>query len=265
MFCGRVDSYKRRSGGWSVVEILVIAACIALLAGILFPVIMRARRIGYQTKCASNMQQLANAFNAYAQDWDDRWPAPGGLAGDLSYWSQSSPKGGLNPYIKNHGNRSVFCCPLMPDWKSNYPARSYSMNSYLREPADVEYYSCTSIRSGIRVPNISRSNDTILLFEGLPLTIGWEDLGYYVYIYRCCNWTGVKGYYSECKYTIDPAHPWHGKFNNYLYCDGHVEARAPGKYYPPGVSTHKEMYEWYVDKAKFERNWAKGYYRAPYE
>ncbi len=119
LHCGRVASRKRCGGGWSLVEILVIVACLAILAGILFPVFARARRLAYQTRCASNLQQLANAFHTYAQDWNDRWPAPGGLVGDRSYWSQTSPAGGINPYIKQRGSRSVFCCPLMPDWKSS--------------------------------------------------------------------------------------------------------------------------------------------------
>jgi type II secretory pathway pseudopilin PulG len=105
---GRVASGKRSGGGWSLVEILVAVACLAILAGILFPIFARARRLAYQTKCASNLQQLANAFHTYAQDWDDRWPAPGGLVGDRSYWSQTSPAGGINPYLKQRGNRSVF-------------------------------------------------------------------------------------------------------------------------------------------------------------
>lgn len=255
-------------------EILVAVACMAILAGILFPIFSRARRLAYQTKCASNLQQLAIAFHTYAQDWDDRWPAPGGLVGDRSYWSQTAPRGGINPYIKQRGNGSVFCCPLMPDWKSYYPPRTYTMNSYLREPADVEYdynhdgMGCTRILKGIRTPNIPKASATVLLFEGLPLKWGWENDADYIYIYRCCNWTGAKGYSAVIyrQHTMDPGSPWHGRFNNYVYCDGHLKARPPGKYYAPYLSTHKEMYEWYVDKGKLEENWTRDWHRrAPYE
>jgi len=251
---GRIS--KRCSGGWSLVEILVIVACIAILAGILFPFLARARAMAYQTKCVSNLNQLANAFHAYAQDWDDRWPAPGGLAGNWSYWSQSG-RGGLQGYIKQRGNGSVFCCPCMPEWKSFlYAPRTYCMNSYLREPADVEYTGypgdCRSILKGIRVQNIPEERNTILMFEGVPLTVGWENDPYFIYIYRCCNWTRVRGYYPNIQHTIDPGIPWHGKFNNYVYCDGHIKTRRPGRKTRGEWSTHNEMYEWYVSKARFE-------------
>ena len=251
---GRVASGKRYASGWSLVEILVVVAGVAILAGILFPIFSRARRLAYQTKCAANLQQLGNAFHTYSQDWDDRWPAPGGVAGNWSYWSQSG-NGGIQGYVKQRGYNSVFCCPLMPEWKSRYDPRSYTMNSYLREPADKEYPGCTSVFKGIRTSNIQRMSETILLFEGLPLTYGWESIGYYVYIYRCCNWTGVKGYDPQSvsnQYISDPGRPWHGRFNNYLYTDGHLRARTPGRKTRGVLSTHKEMYEWYVDKARFE-------------
>lgn len=262
---GRNASCRKDGGGFSLIEILLVLAGLAILAAILLPVLSRVRQAGYQAKCASNLMQLGAAFNTYSQDWDDYWPCPGGLVGDRSYWHQSG-RGGLLGYVKQRGNKSIFCCPLMPDWKSYYDPRSYCMNSYLREPADVEYYTCTSILKGIRTPNIQQMSRTILLFEGLPLTVEWEKLGYYVYIYRCCNWTGVKGYYPKLAYTIDPANPWHGRFNNYLYTDGHLRARPPGTKPRNIYCSHKEMYEWYVDKVKFEQRWARGDYPyAPYE
>lgn len=261
----------KNKAGFTLVEILLILAALAILAAILFPIFAQARRMGYQTKCAANLMQLAGAFQTYSQDWSDYWPCPGGLSGDHAYWSQTG-SGGIQGYVKQRGHKSVFCCPLMPDWKSLYDPRSYCMNSYLREPADVEYYfnrDCTRILKGIRTSNIPRMSETILLFEGLPLKVNWENNPDYVYIYRCCNWTGAKGYSALMypQHTIDPGNPWHGRFSNYLYCDGHLRARAPGGYFPAVLSTHKEMYEWYVDKNRFETKLWPGWARAgaPYE
>lgn len=239
--------------GITVVEILVIIACIALLASILFPLFVRMREAGYQTRCASNMQQLARAFQTYAQDWSDYWPCPGGRAGDYAYWHQSG-KGGLAGYVKQTGYHSVWCCPLMPEWKSYYPPRSYCMNSYLREPHDIEYPSCTSVMKGIRTSSIPKMGATILIFEGLPLKVGWESNAEYIYIYRCCNWSGVKGYSALVypTHTIDPGNPWHRRVSNYVYADGHIAARRPGARSVAKLSTHKEMYDWYVDKNAFE-------------
>ena len=49
-------------------------AIIAILAAILFPVFAQAREKARQTSCASNLKQLATAFMAYAQDYDETFP-----------------------------------------------------------------------------------------------------------------------------------------------------------------------------------------------
>lgn len=257
---GRSYVHKQsRSRGITIVEILVILACLAILAGILLPILAHVREAGFRTKCAANMQQLANAFQTYAQDWSDYWPCPGGLKGDYAYWHQSG-QGGLTRYVKQKGYHSIWCCPKMPEWGSYYPPRTYCMNSYLREPEDCEYPTCTLIKKGIRTSNIRAMNSTVLLFEGVPLTVGWEENSYYVYIYRCCNWSRVKGFYPNILHTIDPGRPWHLRANNYVYCDGHLATRPPGRKTAGELSTYKEMREWYVDKTKFEQRWAAGKY-----
>lgn len=250
--------FPRTRTGFTLIDIILVIATLSILAAILLPLFSHARQISYRTKCAGNLKQLGTAFTLYSNDWNGYLPCPGGRVGDRIYWSQSG-RGGLVSYVNQQGRKSVWCCPLMPDWKSKYPVRSYSMNSYLREPPDLEYPTCTSeyFQKSINTSRINLPSRTILLFEGLPLTVGWENNGYYVYIYRCCNWTGVRGYYDKLAYTISPGEPWHGKLNNYLYCDGHIVCRPPGKKVGASYSSYKEMSEWYVDKAYFARTYEK--------
>ncbi|MCL5104201.1 MAG: prepilin-type N-terminal cleavage/methylation domain-containing protein [Armatimonadetes bacterium] len=254
----------RPKAGFTILELLLVLSALAIIMSMILSMFGRARDMSYRAQCASNLRQLACAFTLYSYDWNGYWPCPGGLVGDRSYWSQSG-NGGIQSYLRQQGTRSVWCCPLMPDWKSKYPPRSYTMNSYLREDylgrSDIEYPTCVKFLSGIRIGRILQPQRTILLFEGLPLAWAWENEDWYVYIYRCCNWTGVRGYADKIARTINPGRPWHGKFNNYLYADGHIVARPPGKKTAGILSTYREMYDWYVDKAYFERiykeNWSK--------
>lgn len=249
-----------RQAGLSIIEVIVAISMIALLAAMLFPVLNQTKNTSLNAQCINNLRQLSEAFTLYEREWNGEWPNPGGQLGDWGYWSQTNPGGGLNPYIRKSGAHSVWCCPLMPDWKSKYPPRSYTMNSYLRYVPDIEYpYSIVldkRLMRGISMYRIQVPSKTILLFEGLPLMAGWENSADYIYIYRCCNWTGVKGYsdkvYSD---SFQPGRPWHGKNNNYLYCDGHVVARPPGLRSFAMLSTYKEMSEWYVDKAYCRNRW----------
>ncbi len=236
-----------------------MVALVSVLAAILLPLLFRVRESCYQASCASNLRRLGEAFQLYANDWNGSWPSPGGLVGDRTYWSQSG-FGGLNIYVKQQGVGSVWCCPLLTEWHGKYPARTYSMNSYLRTPADVDYPTCIGILKGIDTGKIPAPQATVLLFEAVPLSAAYQNTAYsedqIYYIYRCANWSWARGFYANIAHAIQPGKPWHGKKNNYLYCDGHIVARPPGPKTTGTWSTYEEMSEWYVDKAAFGRKFA---------
>ena len=62
---------RPRRSGFTLVELLVVIAIIALLAGLLFPVIKEARRKGLRTQCESNLRQLSLCLFMHRQDYED--------------------------------------------------------------------------------------------------------------------------------------------------------------------------------------------------
>jgi prepilin-type N-terminal cleavage/methylation domain-containing protein/prepilin-type processing-associated H-X9-DG protein len=96
--------------GFTLIEILVVIAIIALLAAILFPVFARARENARRASCQSNLKQLALGMSMYLQDVDGVYPPfdnyGGSLGGPVIYWGEA-----LFPYIKN---QQVFQCPSEP-------------------------------------------------------------------------------------------------------------------------------------------------------
>ncbi|HPP73882.1 MAG TPA: type II secretion system protein [Armatimonadota bacterium] len=240
---------KQLSSGFSLIEILVIITTIGILAGILLPVLMSARKSARKNQCFSNLQQLGHAFSMYLSDWNGYYPAPGGLFGNFNYWHQVGD-GGLVSYIGDNGGLgTIWCCPELTSWQGRWPARTYSMNSYLRNPPDIEYPGCIGILEGCPESKIEEPRRTILLYEGIPVAPGWPDSQ--DYIYRCGNWTCVRGYYTrERPYplTIQSYNPWHGKKNNYLYCDGHLRSFVPHKF--PNDPPRDRNNEWFVEKSK---------------
>ena len=73
LFPGR--RFARRLPGFTLVEILVVIAILALLAAILFPVFARARENGRRASCQSNLRQIGMGLLQYIQDADERLPA----------------------------------------------------------------------------------------------------------------------------------------------------------------------------------------------
>src|SRR5205823_5229545 len=73
---------RHRNGrrGFSLVELLVVIGIIAVLAGLLLPAVMRARRAGKTTECMNNLRQLGTFMLMYAQSNNDYLPFLGTAA-----------------------------------------------------------------------------------------------------------------------------------------------------------------------------------------
>jgi len=241
----------KRTAGLTLVELLVVIAIIGLLAAILLPVLISTRESARAAKCTSNLKQLYVAFELYASDWNGVLPCPGGLEGDRSYWAQECG-GGVDAYLKNQdeGGRSIFCCPSYTGvYASPWSPRTYGMNSFLRSPPDDRFPNCLKRQCGIRKSNILEPSRTILLYEGMPESrTNTHGEGY---VFRCGDWTLVRGY-ADLKHYQRSDKPWHRGRNNYLFCDGHVESLVPEKYPEfKGGPKSPETDLWHVDKERY--------------
>ncbi len=90
-------------------ELLVVLAIIAILASVLFPVFRYAKNAAYRATCLSNYKQLHTATSLYVSDWDDRMmpvnhqpSAPANSSNDRT-WVQLTL-----PYAKMFG---IYTCP----------------------------------------------------------------------------------------------------------------------------------------------------------
>jgi prepilin-type N-terminal cleavage/methylation domain-containing protein/prepilin-type processing-associated H-X9-DG protein len=75
MTCCNSQLQRRRRGGFTLVELLVVIGIIAVLLSILLPTLSKARRSAYTLQCSSNMRQIATAMIMYIQDNKGRFPA----------------------------------------------------------------------------------------------------------------------------------------------------------------------------------------------
>jgi prepilin-type N-terminal cleavage/methylation domain-containing protein/prepilin-type processing-associated H-X9-DG protein len=98
----RANSSQVKAGAFTLIELLIVIAIIALLASILFPVFSRARENARRSSCLSNQKQLVLSALQYAQDYDERLVLVGVNGSPINYWFQR-----LQPYIKN--NQILFC------------------------------------------------------------------------------------------------------------------------------------------------------------
>jgi prepilin-type N-terminal cleavage/methylation domain-containing protein len=68
-------SSRRNRRGFTLIELIVVILIIALLGGILLPVILRAQRSAKKTRVAADFQTIGVALDAYRTDFSD-YPRP---------------------------------------------------------------------------------------------------------------------------------------------------------------------------------------------
>jgi prepilin-type N-terminal cleavage/methylation domain-containing protein len=102
--------YGNMAKGFSLVELLVVMAIIAILAALLLPVLSRARARAQRTACLNNLRQINMGVHIYSDESNDTTPA---LARGQPVWYRYREL--LQSYFGLSGPPSsadkIFACP----------------------------------------------------------------------------------------------------------------------------------------------------------
>ena len=88
--------HSQSRAAFTLIELLVVLGIIALLIGILLPVLSSAKQAAVKTHCAAQVRQVAVALEVYGNDFKESYP----VAGSKIDWGQVDPTTNLPSWME---------------------------------------------------------------------------------------------------------------------------------------------------------------------
>ncbi|HTI68798.1 MAG TPA: type II secretion system protein [Candidatus Limnocylindria bacterium] len=222
---------------FTLIELLVVIGIIAVLAGMLFPALSKARRKAEGIQCLSNLRQLQLSWASYAFDNLDRLAPNGGgvrnqpiVPGSLgSNWVNNLMTWENDPDNTNlafqatasftrylSSTPAVYRCPSdhalsetqkRLGWKAR--VRSYSMNAMVGDAGPTMYYGINLNNPGYRqyltLPSIRNPIRIFVFLDEHPDSI---DDGYFLNRPDDGEWLDLPASYHNgaCEFTFADGH-----------------------------------------------------------
>ncbi len=222
-----------RHGAFTLIEVLVAIAVIALLAAILFPVFARARESARRVSCASNLKQIGMGLLQYMQDCDEKMPASayGGVAIDSNNATAYKWMDAIFPYVRSE---QLFVCPSdagaryvysksLPDGASTHDYGSYGQNGAYRLAGDSQ----TPPRSSTYIISLSNIASPAATIWAADTNNREETNGSYGFSWDNALMNPGVMHNADGVLQLDKIIARHLETTNVLFCDGHVKALKP--------------------------------------
>jgi prepilin-type N-terminal cleavage/methylation domain-containing protein len=224
--------------GFTLIELMVVVAIIAVLVAILLPSLGKARETAKRTQCSSNLRSIGMAGCVYLSENNFRFPnsspVGSGNSSDWIAWQAARidqiGKVGLGPYLSvSPGNYKVLICPSdsPSQHASRYPL-SYALNWFVAGNSNAQ----PALEITRKQTGVARPSECIWFYEESAVTID-DGNGSLMQPPSAFNWLNLLSSVHDPKNATQPDGSGAGSVPSPLpnpravgcvaYVDGHAE------------------------------------------
>jgi len=225
-----------KSSGFTLVELLVTIAVIAILASLGLPALARGIEASHRSKCANNLRQIHVTLGFYAADNNNRLPpsvprkADGISIANFAYYS-------LLPYLPykkdveltvwggNKSGNGIFCCPALRKqvgFERATASNNYALNAIIWTSVNrlnaVGIPQSNEAAEGLEVPLVAITHPSRTILAG---DANWRPTASPPQPLALIDFNMSAGIPRGVPAPAIPTHSNGGA--NLLFCDGHVE------------------------------------------
>ena len=218
---------------FTLIELLIVIAIIAILASMLLPALQQSREKGRTTNCINNLKQISLGMTNYQSDFDDYFPCDNYNAHNWAYyiysnyvparklWKCPSANTFTNNYV--NGTEDVVHC-LINNIQSrfiNYLTYGFNYTGFASTRATGDSLDAT-VFYGVKLNQVIKPSGKIILGDiTRNLATGMPNLA---------SQTGCNLWYQVDSTSLCSLHNRHGnKSTNIGWADGHVTNEVDGR------------------------------------
>jgi general secretion pathway protein G len=218
---------ERACAAFTLFELLAVISIVSILAAILIPITAKVRSSARASSCVSNLRQIGAAFHLYAQEHQQKFPAPQDSNDDYWFWV-------LQPYVSspvdddftNYNQLNpIFTCPEWDrhrnEWGMDVPDIGFSMSAALTGTFSSDRQTM--------IDQIDEPSRTVLVLENYSTNTPYFPFSSGQTV------ADIVPLFFETPQNVPQGVGRHEHRANYLFADGHVKGST--------VEEGKRMFE----------------------